>query len=333
VWKRILAAYPYGILLDTPEARECFENAGGQLRYVRADWFVATASRPPLYHEVLQLPATEAKLEEQLHIDTRQNIRQERVARAGFNGSGVSRNNRVIERHSSPYGSYWRSYDFADNVGRRNLFAHPLGPSQEAYSFEADGGEVIFDLPNGLHAFMLIDGKGRRLDKAPLAIVSDTRRPDRAVENGLSCMTCHVRGLIPKGDQIRIHTEKNPAAFSPDELETIKALYPPEGRFRILLNEDNERFRRAVERTGSRPAITEPIAALVTQYEKEVDLAAAASEAGLLPWQFSERLSQSASLARTIGALRVSGGTVQREVFTAAFPDIAREFELGTNGT
>jgi hypothetical protein len=82
---------------------------------------------------------------------------------------GVSRNNRLIERHSSPYGSYWRSYDFADNVGRRNLFAHPLGPSGQASSFEVDGGEIIFNLPNGLHAFMLIDGKGRRLDKAPTA--------------------------------------------------------------------------------------------------------------------------------------------------------------------
>ncbi len=173
VWGRLLAAYPHGVLLDTPEARACYDAAGEQLSYVRADWFVAAASRPPLYHELLQLPQTEQALGEQLHLDVREDVRQERVARAGFNGSGVSRNNRLIERHASPYGSYWRSYDFANNSDRRNLFAHPLGPGPNANDFEYDGGEVIFHLPNGLHAFLLVDGRGRRLDKAPSAIVSD----------------------------------------------------------------------------------------------------------------------------------------------------------------
>src|SRR5262249_28627978 len=186
----------------------------GQLSHVRADWFMATAARPPLYHDVLQLPSTENELQQQLHIDVQENIRQERVVRSGFNGSGVARNNRVIERHESPYRAYWGSYDFADNAGPHTLFAHPLGPGVDSGSFRHDGGEIIFDLPNGLHAFMLVDARGRRLDKAPLAIVSDPRRPDRAVENGVSCMTCHARGFIPKSDQVRTHRERNPNAFS-----------------------------------------------------------------------------------------------------------------------
>jgi hypothetical protein len=297
---------------------------------VRGDWFVATASRPPLYHEALQLPDTEQKLEEQLHIDVRENIRQERVARAGFNGSGVSRNNRLIERHESPYGDYWRSYDFADNVGRRNLFAHPLGPGREENQFEVDGGEIIFTLPNGLHAFMLVDGTGRRLDKAPLAIVSDPRRPDRAVENGISCMTCHSRGLLPKGDQIRTHLERNPGAFPAAEADSIRALYPPEVTLRKLLDKDNERFREAVTQTGARLTTTEPIAALVLQYEKEMDLVTAAAELGLRPADLSEKLMQSAVLARTLGPLRVPGGTIQRRVFTDVFPDLVHELKLGT---
>ena len=66
--------------------------------------------------------------------------------------------------------------------------------------------------------------------------------PDRSVENGISCMTCHVRGLIPKSDQIRMHVERNPGAFSVAERETILALYPPEDRFGALLVKDNERF-------------------------------------------------------------------------------------------
>jgi hypothetical protein len=325
VWKRILSFYPYGVLQDTPAARRCYEVAGEQLPYLRGDWFVAGASRPPLYHEVLQLPDAERKLEEQLHINVEDNIEQERVARAGFNSSGISRNNRLIERHKSPYGAYWRSYDFGDTAGRRNLVAHPLGPGHEASSFEHDGGEIIFSLPNGLNAFMLVNGTGRRLDKAPLAIVSDPRRPDRSVENGVSCLACHARGLIPKGDQIRAHLERNPNAFTRSETDAIRALYPPESTMRELVSKDNERFRQAVEQTGSPLSATEPIAALVLHHEKELDLATASAELGLRPAELSERLDRSALLARTLGALRVPGGTIQRQVFTEAFPELVRE--------
>jgi hypothetical protein len=328
VWGRLLAAYPHGVLLDTAEARACYGAAGGQLAYVRADWFVAAASRPPLYHELVQLPDTERALEEQLHLDVRENVRQERVARAGFNGSGVSRNNRLIERHASPYGSYWRSYDFANNLGRRNLFAHPLGPGGDG--FEPDGGEIIFSLPNGLHAFLLVDGRGRRLNKAPAAIVSDPLRPDRAVETAVSCMRCHARGLIPKDDQVRPHAMNNPNAFSAAETEAVQALYPQPAALAALFAKDNERYRRAVEQTGARLTATEPVAALVFHYERELDLTTAAAEVGMRPGEFAGRLDQSSELGRTLGPLRVPGGTVQRQVFLDAFPNLVRELKLGT---
>jgi hypothetical protein len=267
-------------------------------------------------------------LEQQLHIDILENIKQDRVVRAGFNGSGISRNNRLIERHESPYGSYWRSYDFSSNGGPRNLFAHPLGPLGKD-AFQADGGEIIFDLPNGLHAFLLVNEKGQRLDKAPVSIVSDPRRPDRAVENGVSCMSCHVRGFLAKQDQIHGHVIKNPGAFSKEELETIKVLYPAEAALQSIFTKDNERFRNAVEQTGSQFSLTEPITALVATYEKELDLTSAAAEAGVPPKEFSDRLAQSAILNRQLGALRVPGGTAQRQVFVEAFPDLVVEMSLG----
>ncbi len=329
VWNRILASNPYQLPLVSDQANQVHAIAGGQLPQVRADWFLGTASRPPLYNEILQLPDTERKLEEQLHIDVAENIQQEKVSRAGFNGSGVSKNNRLIERHASPYGAYWRSYDFGDNLGHRNLFVHPLGPNSDSNSFQADGGEIIFDLPNGLHAFMLVDKKGHRLDKAPSVIVSDPRRPDRAVENGLSCMTCHVRGLIAKSDQIRLHAESNPVAFTGQELQAILALYPPKRNLESWFERDNLRFRRAVEQTGSRFATTESIAALVQHYEGELDLATAAAEVGLSSAEFADRLTMSPVFARLLGSLRVPGGSIQREVFAKAFPQLVVELNPG----
>src|SRR5262249_27848729 len=159
------------------ETRALIAATGSEEPVVRADWFVATAARPPLYHDLLQLPNSDRELERLLRIEALTNIQEESVVRAGFNDSGVSRNNRLLERHDSVYGAYWRSYDFAENVGRQNLFEHPLGPLTGEISFEHAGGEIIFHLPNGLHAYLLLDRNGRRVDRAPIEIVSDPKRP------------------------------------------------------------------------------------------------------------------------------------------------------------
>jgi mono/diheme cytochrome c family protein len=329
IWRSMLAVYPYGILSDDAEAQGAFEAVGKQLPFIRADWFVAEASQPPLYHDILQLPATERELEKQLHIELGVNIEQERVVRAGFNGSGVSRNNRLIERHASPYGSYWRSYDFADNLGKRNLFAFPLGPGTGKAAFTADGGEIIFNLPNGLHAFMLVNERGERLNRAPAAIVSDPKRPDRAVVNGISCMSCHARGLIVKKDQVRPHVEKSSGSFSAQELDAVMALYPSEDKLDSLFAKDNEHYRTAIERTGGKLTTTEPINTLVARFEQEVDLPTAAAELGLQIAELAKRLGDAPSLLRSLGPLRLPGGTVQRQVFADAIPELARELQLG----
>jgi tetratricopeptide (TPR) repeat protein len=330
VWQRVLDAYPYGVVQPTPAAQAVFAATGCELAWVRADWFVFAAARPPLYHEVLQLPRTDRELEKELKIDVETNIREERVARAGFNGSGVSRNNRLVERHRTAHGAYWKSYDFAGNTGRQNLFDHPLGPGPDDGQFRHDGGEIIFTLPNGLQAYLLVNGKGDRIDEGPTRIVSVKNRPDPTVINGISCMTCHARGMIDKADQVRSHAEKNAAAFADADLKTIRALYPPETDFRALLKADAERFRRAVEATGAKVGETEPIAALAERFEAEVDLTHAAAELGLLPATLLRGLERSPDLARQLGPLKVEGGTVQRQVFVASFEDAVRALRLGT---
>src|SRR3984893_12257363 len=110
------------------------------------------------------------------------------------------------------------------------------------------------------------DGNGRRLDRAPIEIVSDPKRPDRFVENGVSCMSCHVDGVIFKADQVRAHVEKNPAAFSKEDLESILALYPPEAKFKERLDEDRERFGKALARAGVPAGEPEPISTLTLHY-------------------------------------------------------------------
>jgi WD40 repeat protein len=328
-WNRILQAYPHYIGQKGSAYKWVRGVTETELPYVRADWFVANASRPPLYQDILQLPLTDRDLERQLRVDVLLNIQEERVARAGFNGSGIAKNNRMLERHESGYGAYWRSYDFSDNTDLQNLFEHPVGPQQGLNSFVHAGGEIIFSLPNGLQAYFVVDANGRRLDRAPIEIVSDPKRRDKLVETGISCMSCHVRGLHPKTDQIRAHVEKNPNAFGKDDVAIVKAIYPPEAKFKALMDEDIERFVKAVAKTGAPADDNEPILALTLRYEGELDLAAAAAEVGFKPEDFTTRLSRVAALARPLGPLNVKGGTVQRQVFLTIFPDMLREFGLG----
>lgn len=340
LWNRLLADYPYGVLLDTAGARAVLIHTATRMPCVRADWFIANASRAPLYYDLLQLPTNTAELERQLRVDVAQNIQQERVARAGFNGSGISKNNRVLERHDAQTGAYWRTYDFEavpQNLierdillpDRRNLFAYPLGPGFGDVGFQHAAGEIIFNLPNGLHGYMLVNANNVRQDKGATAIVSDPKRPDRAVEAGISCMACHSRGINFKDDQIRDHLAKNRKAFSRKDAELIHALYVPKEKMRTLMEEDAERFRKAVEKTGNPVEGAEVILSMTLRYEADVDLPSLAAEVGMNPEQLLPHLAASEGLARNLGALKVSGATVARQVIVQAFADLVRELRTG----
>jgi hypothetical protein len=328
-WDALLAVNPYGVEGQSDHPQYASEVTATSLPHLRGDWFVATASRPPLYHQLLQLPTQERELEKLLHIDAEADVRSDKVARAGFTDSGVSRNNRLIERHQTAYGAYWKSYDFAENTGEQNLFERPLGPGTDERSFRHVGGEIIFNLPNGLQGYMLVKGNGQRIDKGPTEVVSDPKRPDRAVENGLSCMSCHSRGINPKADQIRAHVLANRKAFGNEEVDSILALYPEAEAFKGLQRKDAERFEKAAAATGAKVGTTEPVMALAAQFEGPLDLRRAAAELGLTPEEFRARLDDSPEIGRAIGALKLPGGTVQRQTLVQVFPDMVREWELG----
>jgi hypothetical protein len=328
-WERILADYPYGSVIDDDISSAMSASAECRLPYIRADWFTALASRPPLYYDLLQIPATDRELESLLRVDAAKDIRGERVVRAGFNNSGVSHNNRVIERYESSYGAYWKSYDFGGGTGAKNIFAGPLGPGGGANAFQPDGGELIFELPNGLHAYLLVDGSGRRLDQAPTAIVSDPKRPERAVVAGLSCLSCHSRGLNHKADQVREHVLNNPGAFPKEETDNVLALYPPRERFEEVLNKDIGRYRKALEKTGTRWGVSDPIESLASRFEADVDLPLAAAEVGVSTRELGEAISCSPELGRALGSLRSDGGTAPRRLFADTFGEVMRYLKRG----
>lgn len=329
-WDRIAGEYPYGVKSLAPAMQFCYSATQTNLPCVRADWFVAKAAMPPLYHEILELPESVGELEQLLRIDVEHNIASGAVARAAFNGSGVSSHNRLIERHDCDLtgGVYWKSYDFGEDKERRNLFSHPLGPGG-ANGFEHDGGELFFSLPNGLQAYLLVDKDGQRIDKGPISVVSDPRRLDRQVVNGLSCMSCHAEGVKRKADEVRAAVLANPQAFTAVEVTQVKKLYKTNEDLEKLFDADAKQFAKAVAQTGGKTSGDEPIVMLALRFEEEVDLDLAAAEVGMNTETLKSRLEKSTNLSRLLPTLKVPGGTVKREAFVSTFPTLVRELRLG----
>ena len=321
-WGQIEAAYPYHISFDAPEQTALRDQLSrlqtemkSDIPSVHVDWFVAQASLPPLYHELLSLPLTDRELETRLEVDVVRNLLNApgvRVWRAGTNNSGVSNNNRVIERHTSRYGAYWKSYDFAGSVGTQNIFTHPL-------SFTHDGGEVVFNLPNGLQGYYLANASGFRLDEAPINIVSNPAANDPTVRNGLSCMGCHTEGMKIFEDEVRpvIESNTNPAY---DKAQALR-LYVEQSKMDTLLGEDMDRYRVALTKTGGAVDDIEPISRFHEVFQGPVDVAYAAAVVGLETEVFLNKIKENVGL-QNLGLLVLESGNMKRDTWTSSFQDI-----------
>ncbi len=323
-WTKIEEAYPYHISFEAP-AHLALQNQLGRLQIqmktdvpsVHVDWFIATASTPPLYHDLLSLPLTDRDLETRLEVDVARNLINApgvRVWRAGFKNSGVSNHNRVVERHTSRYGAYWKSYDFAGSVGTQNILTHPL-------NFTHDGGEVIFNLPNGLQGYYLSNASGLRLDEAPINIVSNPAASDPTVRNGISCIGCHTEGMKTFEDEVRSVIQSNPNP--PYNKAQALRLYVQKSDMDARVGEDMETYRAALEATGGEFGGVEPVSRFHEAFQGPIDAAYAAAVVGLQTETFLARVRENTGL-QNVGllALEVANGSVKRDTWTSSFRDI-----------
>jgi serine/threonine protein kinase len=359
LWKVLLARYPYGLThnKDRDPALRSLANdvaglAGVSLPFVRADWFVATASRPPLYHDLLGLPDNAPALEMMLKVDTDADFLRDRLARAGFVQSGVSSHNRLVDRHPALYGAYWKSYDFRRDDGPANLFRFPLGPVFTAnpfpnQAFEHAGGELIFNLPNGMQGYLLVDAKGKRIDIGPPDVVADSRGTSgtREVVNGLSCMGCHDQGMKRFTDTVR-----DGLGVAGSAGEKAERLFRKQDELNDLLTRDERRFLKAVEeatgpflKVGEDAAnpirdFPDPVGTLAVSYQKALGAAEVAADLGLAdPKDLLGAIRANANLRRLGLAPLLNGATIKRSDWDSldgrilsTFHEAARELELGT---
>jgi serine/threonine-protein kinase len=358
LWREVLKVYPYGLKHDRSAdqqlaslASDIYRMTGADLPYIRADWFISTASRPPLYHTLLELPDNAKDLEKKLAVDVEGDFRNNRLARAGFATSGVSAQNRLVDRHRATFGVYWKSYDFKTNEGAGNLFRRPLGPKFTGndfteQAFESDGGEMIFNLPNGMQGYFLTDGVGKRIDSGPVEVVSDALKTSGtpAIVTGLSCMACHKHGMIRFKDTLSAG-----AAVGGDARRKLDELIPPQDKWDRLLSEDENRFLAALtkacgpflqageDKDKDIRAFPEPVAAIAMLYNKDITAVEAACELGISDPAKFELLVKSSSELRGIGLAPLAGGEkIKRETwhslrdFLSQFHRAANQLDAGT---
>lgn len=345
-WEQVVSYYPYGIIgIDRQKENLIAKHTGSPMAFLRADWFTFAASQPPLYDqimdELLGIDASDgdanvhAQLDHALGVDRFENLREGKAIRAGFQYSGVSGANRLIERHElgSHQGAYWVSYDFTPLSAERthDLTLAPLGPIEAGltddhdHAFNHDGGEMIYHLPNGLQGYMLTTNKGVRLDRAPIEIVQDDNRQDKVILNGISCMACHDKGVKPpikvtdlsKRTLATMEDEVRPLVEAAgildfQESNLLKKLYPEPAALQAAIKEDFERFTKAeMEATGGRSGAAEPILGLYKEFRGAVTARKLAAEFGL---EYDELLSLLKEESDSSEVLSVISSSMERDL-------------------
>jgi serine/threonine-protein kinase len=305
-WLRVIALYPYGLVYDINRDAALRESSAQVARWtgvvipvIRADWFITTASHPPLYDSILRLPDNLRDLERELGVEEVEDFAGNKLRRGGVIKSEISGTNRVLDRHQSAQAFYyWKSFDFQDGAGRRDVLRYPLGPVfagnpfPEA-AFRHDGGEVIFSLPNGLQGYMVVGPNGNRIPQAPYPMIQDPiHKPlgSSVVTNGVSCIVCHRWGIKRFTEIVR---DNHNAGVLLDA--KIKRLYATQAQLNQFLDRDETRFARALAdtvghylpeevppRPGSPERGVEPIGAIVKHFRRDLDLNDVAME---LDWQ------------------------------------------------
>ena len=191
-----------------------------------------------------------------------------------------------------------------------------------------DGGEIIFNLPNGFHAYYLTDGKGNRLDVGPIRIVRDPSQRDSSVTNGISCMGCHDKGIKFNDrrpgqplDQVRGLVEHS-TTFSSDAKEIVAAIFPDGKVLDQRLASDAKHYADSLAAAGVTVATkldgTEMINALSKRFEDSISARLAAAEFGLTEAAFLEKLDEAGGSAHDL-KLRLQQDLVPRDQFVSLF--------------
>jgi hypothetical protein len=277
-----------------------------------------------------------------LGIDTEAEIEENNLMRAGFENSGVSKQDRVLNRFDSGIAgglNYWISFDFdggnggdgangfEQNVANESIFADPLG-------FAFAGGEAIFSLPNGMQAYYVAAADGTRLAEAPIGVVIDPAQNNGLVTNGASCHSCHNAGMITFTDTVRQFVIDNRVQFDNDTFEDVMEQYPSKAEFEAQMDADSQVHIRAAEASGVPEGTPDPISRTYLDFQLgNVTAKIAAGELGVTQEFLLDNLDLLDPRLAPLGEDNAANAYVDRNIFGAAFLDAVCTLQLSQDNT
>ncbi len=347
----LMPQYPYGLTHDggvgsTRELqREVETLSKSKLPIARADWFVATATRPPLYHGLLGIPRTISELEAKLDVDKKADFRDASLLRTASAKNPHALHPRIIDYHAPFTRAFWRTYDLRREEGPKGLFSAPLGPEFQGHpfpevAFKPDAEAILFGLPNGLQGYMLADGNGERVDVAPDDLLRDPLRSagTTSVVTGISCIACHRVGVKRFDDMLSARV----AVLGQAKVK-LGELSPGAGELEQLLAGHEKRFLTALDRAAGRflrvgddekvtiDKFPEPIRPIARLYQADLSADDIAAELGVEGGDaFTTRLTTLDPDARLGLAPLANHGRITRQAWTKAFVVVAQGLKLGT---
>jgi serine/threonine-protein kinase len=300
-WEAIVAgSQPYAVEYTGDQADDLKLDAGTAVPFMPVNAFIQSTEFGDLYYTLIGGLANLFDFErEVLLIDTEAEIADNRLMRAGFENSGVSKQDRVLNRFDSGVAAglnYWISFDFDGgnggdgangferDVANQSIFDDPLG-------FDFAGGEAIFSLPNGMQAYYVAAADGTRLALAPIGVVIDPAQNNGLVTNGASCHSCHNAGMITFTDTVRSYVEENAIKFDNQTFEDVMEQYPDPIEFQRQMDADSEVHIAATERAGVPRKTPDAISRVYLDFQLgNIPVNVAAGEFGVTPEQLEDNL-------------------------------------------
>jgi cytochrome c5 len=319
----------YAVEYVGDQADDLKADSGTAVPFLPVNAFIQASEFADLYYSLIGAKANIFDFEKEvLLIDTVQEKEDDNLLRAGFSNSGVSKQERVLNRFDQGTAggySYWLSFDFDGGSGTVNgnlvrdlandsIYSNPI-------DFLFTGGEAIFNLPNGFQGYYVANAAGVRLAEAPVGIVIDPAQNNGTVTNGASCHSCHNAGMITFTDTVRPYVEANRQDFDNETYEHVINQYPKDpNQFQRVMDEDSAVHVNAVVKSGIPKGTPDAVSRVYLDFQFNVNITAklAAGELGVTE---EELISSINDLDPSLANLADPDGYVSREVFSANFLD------------
>jgi len=318
----------YAVPFTGDQADDLVEDAATEVPFMPVNAFIQATEFGDLYYSLIGAKANLFVFEQDvLKIDTKAEIADDNLLRGGFSNSGVSKQERVLNRFDQGTAggyAYWISFDFDGGSGNEANNGLVLGLANESIyqnpiDFKFTGGEAIFNLPNGFQGYYVANAAGARLNEAPVGIVIDPAQNNGIVTNGASCHSCHNAGMITFTDTVRQFVLENKTIFDNKTFEAVLNQYPTPQVFQEAMDADSELHVRSVEKSGIKRGTPDAVSRMYLDFQ--LGNVTTKIAAGELQVTEAELIDNIQDLDPKLANLSKKDGYVDRGIFTAAFVD------------